>query len=125
MRFSSSASSSRLRSGWLASSAALQRLQQFELVVELGILDLLAILVQALQALLDHHQIAEDQFGLDVFEVAHGIDRALFVRHGLVLEDAQHVREGIRHAQAGEIAGVAQSLLRDGRACRRIPPWRR
>ena len=115
MRFSSSASSSSSRSGWLASSSALHLLQQLEFAVELGVLDLLAVLVEALQALFDHHQVAEDQLGLHVLDVAHRVDRALLVRHGVVVEEAQHVGEGVDHAQAGQIAaGVAQSLLRDG-----------
>jgi hypothetical protein len=93
MRFSSSASSSSWRSGWFCSSAALALFQQLEFAVELGILDLLAVLVEALQALLDHHQVAEDQLGFDVFQIAQRVDRALFVRDGFVFEQAQHVGE--------------------------------
>ena len=115
MRFSSSASSSSWRSGWLASSAALHFSSSSNSRSSSGILDLLAVLVEALQALLDHHQVAQDQLGLDVFQVAQRIDRALLVGHGLVREQAQHVREGVHHAQAGQVAGVAQVLLRDGR----------
>ena len=37
------------------------------------------------------------------------------MRHGLVGEQAEDVSEGVHHAQAGEIAGVAQVLLGDGR----------
>ncbi len=88
--------------------------QQLVLLVELGILDLLAILVEALQALFDHHQIAQDQLGFHVFQIAQRIHRALLVRHGLICEQAQHVRESVHHAQAGQITGVAQALFRDG-----------
>ena len=76
--------------------------QQLEFAVELGILDLLAIFVQALQALLHHHEVAEDQLGLDVFQIAQRVHGALLVRNGLVGEEAQHVGERVDHAQARE-----------------------
>ena len=66
------------------------------------------------EALLHYYQIAENQLGLDVFEIAQRIHRSLFMGHGLIGKQAQHMREGIRHSQAGHIAGVAQVLLRDG-----------
>ena len=89
--------------------------QQLEFLIQLGILDLLAILVQALQALFDHHQVAEDEFGLDVLQIAQRIHRAFLVRDGLVFEQAQHVGEGVPHAQAGQVAGIAQALPGDRR----------
>ena len=33
------------------------------------------------------------------------------MRNGIVGEQAQHVREGVHHAQAGHIAGIAEALL--------------
>ena len=88
--------------------------QEFELAVELGVLDLLAILFEPLQALLDHHEVAEDEFGFDVLQIAHGVHRALLVGDGFVGEQPQHMGEGVHHAQAADVAGLAQVLLGDG-----------
>ena len=108
MRFSSSASSSSSRSGGSLRASALQRSSSSNSRSSSGFLIFLRSLSSALHALLDHHQVAQDQLDLHVFEIAHRIDRALLVRHRVVLEQAQHVRQGVHHAQAGQVAGIAQ-----------------
>src|ERR1017187_5368665 len=135
--FSSWASKSSCRSGWLSPSAArhlcsrsnswsssgvnlMKRclaapLQQIELVVQLGVLDFLAVLLQALEPLLHHHEVAENQLRFHVFQVAYGVHRAFFVGNGFVLKQAQNLGESVHHPQTGQVAGIAQVLLRDGR----------
>ena len=89
--------------------------EDLELVVQAGVLDLLAVFFEALEAFLNHHEVAEDQLGLDVLQVAHGIDGAFFVGDGGILEEAQDVGHGVDHAQAGQIGRIAQGLFGDGR----------
>ena len=48
-------------------------LQQFELVVEFGALELLAVLFQPLHALFDDYEIAENQFRVYILEIAHRV----------------------------------------------------
>ena len=115
MRFSSSGVRLHLAERRVGFERGFHALQDLELVVEVGVLDLLAVPVEAFQALLDHHQVAEDQLGLDIVEVAQRVDRALLVRHGVALEDAEHVGQGVHHAQAAQVARLAQSFLGDGR----------
>ena len=112
MRFSSSWSSSSWRSGAIRLHRGFALLEQLEFPVQLRILDLLAVFIQALQPLLDHHQVAEDQLGLDVFQIPQRIDTAFLVRNGIVLKQPQHVRKSVHHPQAGDIAGIAQALFR-------------
>jgi hypothetical protein len=113
-RFSSSGSSSIWRSELVGLEAGFALFEQLEFAVELGILDLLAVFFEALEAFFDHYQVAEDQLGFDIVHVAEGIDGALFVGDGFVGEEAQDVGESVDHAEAGEITGVAQVLLGDG-----------
>src|SRR5664279_4935897 len=51
--------------------------EQVVLAIEFGVLDLLAVLLEPLEALFEDGEIVEDQFRLQVFGVADGIDRAL------------------------------------------------
>ncbi len=98
--------------------------EQREFAIQLRALDLLAIFLQALHALFDHHQVAQNQLDLHVFQIAHRIHRAFFMRHGVALKQPQDVRQRVRHAHAGKITGVAQSFLGDGRESRDTRPWR-
>jgi hypothetical protein len=93
----------------------LRFLQQIELVVEIRALDLLAVLVEALQALLHHHEVAQDELRIHVVHVAGRIDGALLVGHGVALENTQHVGERVGDPQAGEVRRFAQVLLGDRR----------
>ena len=99
-------------------------LEQLEFAVQLGVLDLLAVLFQALEALFHHQQVAEHQLHLDVFQVAHRIDGPLLVRDGGVLEQAQHVGEGVHHPQAGQVARDRAGSPWRRTACPHTPPWR-
>src|SRR5450759_5086887 len=88
--------------------------QQVVFAIELGVLDLLAVLFEALQALFEHREIVEDELGLQVFHVAYGVDGALLMGNGVAGEKAQNVGEGVDIAQAGDTARVAQGLLGNG-----------
>ena len=100
---------------FVAFERRLAALEQRKLVIEFGAFDFLAILLQPLHALFDHHQVAQDQLDFNVFEIAQRIHRALFVRHGVALKQAQHVRQSIGHAHAGQVTRIAQGFLGDGR----------
>ncbi len=115
MSFSSSGVSSRVRSATFCFERRLAAFEQREFAIQLRALDLLAIFLQALHALLHHHQVAQDQLDLHVFEIAHRIHRAFLVRHGVALKKPQHVGQRVGYAHAGEIARIAQRLFRDGR----------
>ena len=65
----------------------------------------------ATHALLHHHKVAEDQLDLHVLEIAHRVDRPLFMGHGIAIKHAQHVRKRVGYAQACKVARVAQRFL--------------
>ncbi len=89
--------------------------QHRELAIQLLILQLLAILIEAFHALLDHHKIAQHEFDIDVLHVANRVHRSFFVRHRIAVEEAQDVGQSVGDTHAGEVTRVAQRFFRDGR----------
>ena len=57
--------------------------------------------------------------------VAQRIDAAGRMRHGGIVEDAQHVRQGVHFAQRREDGGIARAVPRPCRRRRRSRRWRR
>ena len=74
---------------------------------------LLEVLLEALEALLNLAEVADDQIEIDVLDVAQGIDRA-DVGDGIVLEGAQDVDERVDVAQAGEESSFFEGFFADG-----------
>ena len=89
-------------------------LQQIELAVLFGVLQLLAVLLQAVQALFDDEKIAEDELGLHVDLVADWIYAAVFVRDGFGFKDAENVGQRVHDAKTGEVTGIAERLFGNG-----------
>ena len=103
-----SASSFSSRSGWSASSVALARCSSSNSRSSSGFLIFLRSLSRRSRRFSTTTRSLRISSIFDVFQVAQRIDRALFVRHRVALEQPQHVGQGVRHAQAGQIARVAQ-----------------
>ncbi len=75
-------------------------LQDLKLFFEGRILEFLDVLFQALQPLLDHGEVGEDQLQFDVFDVALGVNGGFFHRHRIVCKGADHVDERVELAQS-------------------------
>jgi hypothetical protein len=103
------------RAGAVVLERLLAAFEQFELVVEFGVFDLLAVFFEAFEALFDHDQVAEDQFGSTSSRSRTGSTEPFSWGTVSLSKTAQHVGEGIHDAQAGEVTRVAQGFLRNRR----------
>jgi hypothetical protein len=73
------------------------------------------------QAVLDRLQVGQDQLGVHRRDIALGIDPAVDVDHIVVVEDPDHLADGIALPDGGQEL-VAQALPCDApRRCRRCP----
>ncbi len=81
---------------------------QLVLFLELGRAHFFQVFDQAFEALLDLAEVVDHQVELDVAGVARGIDGA-HVRHGRIVEGAQHVHQRVHVAQRGGVGGVLQA----------------
>ena len=99
-------------------------LEQLGFTVELRILHFFSIFVQALEALLDHHQIAQDQLGLDVLQVPHG-DRPSPARAERSRPQISATRARTRPPRGGWPRKPDRAaILSTPPAHPDIPPWR-
>ena len=60
---------------------------------------------QLLDAPLDHAQVGEHELQLQPLDVAPGVDGAVGMRHGRVVERPHHVEQRVGVAQAGQLVG--------------------
>ncbi len=78
------------------------------LVLAGGVFLALEVFLQPLQAALDLFEIGEHQLEIERLRISQGIDAARGVRHGGIVEDAQHVRERVHLAQRRQHRGIAR-----------------
>ena len=100
--------------------ARVEALEDHELSIvrlALGRRAVVTLLAQPLDAPICHGEVGEDEFEVEALDVAPRVDRALWVRHGRILERADHVEERIRVAESGEMFG--RQFLRSDPALRR------
>ena len=85
--------------------------QQRLLVLERRLFFSLEVFLQALEPALDLLEVGEHQFEVQRDGVAQRVDAAGRVRHGGIVEDAQHVRQRVHFAQRREDGGIARAAL--------------
>ncbi len=106
----SSGVNSSSRSGCSLSMDALQRNSSRLLLLDGGVFFALEVFLHALQAALDLFEVGEHQLQIERLRVAQRIDAARRMRHGGIVEDAQHVGQRVHFAQRRQ-RGIARSLF--------------
>ncbi len=89
----------------------LAAVQQDQFLLENRLLLFLQIFFHALDAPRDLIEVGEHQFQIEHFGVAQRIDRTRRMRHGGIVEDAQHVSERVHFAQRRKHGGILRAVF--------------